>query len=765
MLFHYLKIALRHILEDKLQSTISMVGIAFGIFCFCLTLYCMNLFDDGYSDFPHYADLAELRIAGQGSSYTEDMIPGKLVETLENNPVMGIEKVASYLFWNDANITFSKNDTETVPFLCRIALVNADFFDVFSCRPVNGSKTLKPGEAIISEACAQKVFGKQNPVGRQLCFTPVGGDMQKAGFSKIVGVIRDLSQGSPMQSDVYLPSAQERTKVMVLLANRVPEREINERLSRMNLLPGQPEKEIKVVRVSSILLSTEELAMKTLVLFVASLVLIAGLINFLKNCIYSFYSRTQELSLRKELGAGRLSLWSMLFLEIMMVLLGAAIISICLSELIVPRLYLFLPPAITALLSPDLPALIVRQVWMVALLCIGCALIAWIAIVRMKRWSVIRGLRGTGSARQGKHAVRNFMVGFQIFICILFIGGTLGFHFVYRNIEQNSYYPLSREELDGIWTFSLQEPQLQGRHDEIESQLKQLGGVKDILRTSYWYTVPYEMTQGYRMYGLVVRAGKNYFSFYNIPVHGSLPDNEQKIAVPRSFMEILQTDTTRINPVLGDKSFQVSGYFERVPFQVERKRTFTVVSFSGQGNHFYVKCVPGKEKEVQEQIRQIIRRYLPDTIPFRMMSLEEEIYETSKGWFDQLRNLFAILSVITIVITVMGIYSTITVDSLSRQKEVAIRKVNGAGRRDIVYLFGKLYLRLWLIAGLIAFPALFLLTRAFSGDLAGYTAHFNRPWFWLAVFGISALLVFVTVAYRIGKISELNPALMVRKDG
>lgn len=551
---------------------------------------------------------------------------------------------------------------------------------------------------------------------------------------------------------------------MVLLAPRASEREINKRLEKMNLLPEQLQKEIKVVRVSSKPLVPEQVVVQTLILFIASLVLIAGLINFLKNCVYTFYNRTQELSLRKELGAGRLSLWNMLFLEILLVLLGAGAISICISELVISHLYLFLPAKAHQLLTISLRDLLIKQMWIVIALCAGCALIAWLAVIRMEKLSVIRGLQGAGAIHRGRHVIRNFMVGFQIFICTLFIGGTLGLHFIYRNMENDRYYPLPHKELKRIWTFSLSEPQLQGRQDEILSQIKQLSGVEDVLRVSYHYSLPYESSQGYRMYGVVLSAGKNYFSFYNVPVQGKLPDNDQTIVVQKSFWKILMADTAMTNTVLGNKTYQVTGYYEREPFTVEQSRSFTAVTFSEQGNHFYVKSVPGQEEGIKEQIDRIIRRYLPATIPLPIISREKELNEVSRGEFDLLRNLFAILSLITIVITVMGIYATITVDSLSRQKEVAIRKVNGASMKDIVYLFGKLYLRLWGVASLIAFSVLFLITQTVSNDFRKYTSHFSSLWFWFVVLILAALLVFVTVAYRIKKISKLNPAVMVRKD-
>ena len=148
---------------------------------------------------------------------------------------------------------------------------------------------------------------------------------------------------------------------------------------------------------------------------------------------------------------------------------------------------------------------------------------------------------------------------------------------------------------------------------------------------------------------------------------------------------------------------------------------------------------------------------MPASIPFLLTTKQEERFRLNGGEM-LISDLFSLLSVISIVITVLGIYSAITLDTVSRQKEVAIRKINGAGPKVIALLFGKLYIRLLAIS---AIPALRILTQEKITIDPGWL---NNPLMWLAILLLTTTIVFVTVAYRIWLISRLNPAEVIKTE-
>ena len=127
--------------------------------------------------------------------------------------------------------------------------------------------------------------------------------------------------------------------------------------------------------------------------------------------------------------------------------------------------------------------------------------------------------------------------------------------------------------------------------------------------------------------------------------------------------------------------------------------------------------------------------------------------------------LFMLLSVISLIITVLGIYSAITLDTYSRQKEVAIRKINGAGPRVIALLFGKLYIRLLVIAAIPSLAIVYLFLRMLISKKVVISAEWlNNPVLWLSIIFLTTTIVFITVAYRIWLISRLNPAEVIKSE-
>ena len=101
----------------------------------------------------------------------------------------------------------------------------------------------------------------------------------------------------------------------------------------------------------------------------------------------------------------------------------------------------------------------------------------------------------------------------------------------------------------------------------------------------------------------------------------------------------------------------------------------------------------------------------------------------------------------------------------SRQKEVAIRKINGAGPRVIALLFGKLYIRLLVIAAIPSLTIVYLFLRMLISKKVVISAEWlNNPVLWLSIIFLTTTIVFITVAYRIWLISRLNPAEVIKSE-
>ena len=169
---------------------------------------------------------------------------------------------------------------------------------------------------------------------------------------------------------------------------------------------------------------------------------------------------------------------------------------------------------------------------------------------------------------------------------------------------------------------------------------------------------------------------------------------------------------------------------------------------NGNVGHCYIKCYTDKKEEVRQWMTQLLQEVLPE-------SVEPEI----TTFLDDITLFFSIVS---LIITLLGVYSAITLDTERRQKEVAIRKINGAGIKQIILLFSRLYMLLLTTSALLAFPVVYVILHMWKEI---YQIFFNDGiLYWVGIFVGVTLLTALTVIFRILRIVRLNPAEVIKNE-
>ncbi|WP_303140488.1 ABC transporter permease [uncultured Parabacteroides sp.] len=785
MLKHYLKIAIRQIGKNKVQYLLSIIGIAIGLLCFSMTSYYIRRFNNQFSAWPNSGRMANVYVKSTKNGYEHPYVPGKVVQELMGNPITGINKATYSYGYERANITICKENQEEIPFQCSFQNITEDFPAIFGVQTTKGqTPALKPGEVWISESSAKKILGKENPVGKTLYFSRADNDTSAIKYSTISAVIKDLPDGAREKSDLYfletasIQPEREYRDLVVLLDKAVLSKEINQRLRRQIPAFGKNNDCYLTVRTfKEEMYKPDNLSATFFVPLIGSLILIAAMINFLKFCIQSFYNRTRELSLRKCLGSDSKGLFGLLFSEIAILFILSALASLALIEWVIPVYYQYM--ASKELINENMfihtPTLICQEMEYLSFLLILCALIAAWAVFRIKYITLTEGVKGV---KRQRHGVRNFMLGVQLFICFLFIGGAIGLGNIHLLTEDKRNNTLTDEECARIWKMELWEPQVQGHEEEIVSRIRTLAGVEDILLETPGKYLDYKNKLGEEVHGLQYLASKNYPNFMKLPVEGRMPQASNEIAVSRSLIWELEKDGEK-NPTsvqLGDQTYQITGIYEQLPFEpvytkeqtakVNQYLRFSFITVPEKANYStaYIKCVAGQEQNIRKEILRIVHSRLPASIPFLLTTKQEERFRLN-GESELISNLFTLLSVISVIITVLGIYSAITLDTVSRQKEVAIRKINGAGPKVIALLFGKLYIRLLLISAVPSLAIVYTFLRILTKEKITIAPEWlNNPFMWLGIIFLTASIVFVTVAYRIWLISRLNPAETIKTE-
>ena len=160
-------------------------------------------------------------------------------------------------------------------------------------------------------------------------------------------------------------------------------------------------------------------------------------------------------------------------------------------------------------------------------------------------------------------------------------------------------------------------------------------------------------------------------------------------------------------------------------------------------------------------IEKIRREVLPENISYQVRTFQDDLYEIQAMEY-MLKDTILFFAIVSIIITLLGVYSSITLDTERRQKEVAIRKVNGAGMSHIIWLFTRLYITLLMVTAALSFPLVYLVLQLWKQI---YTVFFNCGfWFWTGIFISVAMITALTIWFRILKIARVNPVESIKNE-
>ena len=768
MLFHYLKVSFRQLMKNKVQYTLSILGIAIGLLCFSVFNYYLRETFDQYKAWPNYKNMAHFYI-DSGKDQVRWALDEPTLQQLIERPVAGIEKIA-YLKRTSLPLSFFKDGRE-VTVSQSVYAINTDFIETFSLQTID-KKTpeLLSDRVLISQTYARNLFGDENPVGKEI---RLSWDENSSSTYTVSGVLRDFSpqlQKAYETNDVYILyeaaihenfAGSHLFSPTILCAKNVSLKEINQRLKGRFPSYSEKEQEIIVKSISEPGNPSERLVRFT-ILLLASLILISAMINFLKFTIQSFVSRTRELSLRKSFGSNNIRLFAMLFTEVLIVLVLSMIASYFVTKLFIWFYYNYLPPTVVqrGLIQINEWSLFSQQVEQMFYLLVISSIVCLLALIRIKWTNIVVGIRSTG---QGKHKLRNFFLCFQLIICFFFSGFSVVVADLYLDHEKLRNKTLSDEECERIWHVqSMTNEQWFEQATEIISDIRSLNSVEDVLlyRRLSTKTV---LTDSGEFVARTSFVGGNYGRFMNLPVSGRMPGNANEVAVSRSLKQALETAGSAENFRIGDEYYRITGTYESLPFDLLESPPYSEKSFSiiiyipeNELAGFYIKAIAGQEKKAREAILETIRKYIPGFEKQLLVGMHDENRMSSFGSAKTASDLLLLLSIVSLLITSLGIYSAITLDTRSRRKEVAIRKINGAGKKEIALLFGKLYINLLIISAVIILPVDYLI-----GWKSGTPFSFFHL---LITVLIVSSIVFITVFWRIWQILKVNPAEVIKSE-
>ncbi|MBC7893588.1 MAG: ABC transporter permease, partial [Sphingobacteriaceae bacterium] len=176
--------------------------------------------------------------------------------------------------------------------------------------------------------------------------------------------------------------------------------------------------------------------------------------------------------------------------------------------------------------------------------------------------------------------------------------------------------------------------------------------------------------------------------------------------------------------------------------------------------YLYVRVRPGNPAATLDFLKQQIHQFYPDQ-PFQFTFLDETI-QTMYRRETQLGAILGWFSALAILIGCLGIFGLATYTAQQRVKEIGIRKVLGASVLSVFALLSNDFLKLVVVALLIASP---LAWWAMNQWLAGFAYHIHIAWW---VFVLTSFLVMgialLTVSFQSIKAALMNPVKSLRSE-
>ena len=370
-----------------------------------------------------------------------------------------------------------------------------------------------------------------------------------------------------------------------------------------------------------------------------------------------------------------------------------------------------------------------------------------------------------------RHTFRNAMIGLQLVISMFFAGG-VALTWLASNelLFDKMYNPLPEGEQERIVVLPLKTQYLENNIQPILTEVRKMPEVEDVI--SYCISNPinfhvyteYERKDKSVAHIVMSSGSPRYFRFFHIPMQGKVvPDDASgEVYVSEAFKQLLDADGNTGTVRLDNRDYRIAGVYKALFNEVEAPQYMgSVFMPSNDAQLYYIKVTEATDLPVfLKRLDDLCREFVPSTLPIDLMTLDES--DEGLNIIKTMRVAMSVLAVVSLLLVVLSIFSAISMDTVARLKEVAIRKINGATPRNIAWMFGKVYILLFAFTFLLVYPLLFLSMKTL---LQSYTIDCIYRWEWPLLMFISVgSLVVVTLGMKIWQVMRLNPAEVIKRE-
>jgi putative ABC transport system permease protein len=500
---------------------------------------------------------------------------------------------------------------------------------------------------------------------------------------------------------------------------------------------------------------------------VAIFILLIACVNFINLTTARASKRAKEVGVRKVLGAGRKKLVGQFLTESLILTLISFIISVFLVLLSAPLYEQVFGKsfAITGAVNFTMIAIAVLLFFIVG---IGIGIYP---AFYLSRFNAIKTLKGI-LTKEGKPYLRNVLVIIQFTISIVLISSTLVIY------QQQQY--IKNKKLgftkDNILVLPLTGDEAQSKYVLIKQQLMELPEISSIAASS---EVPHRgfTTNGYKPEGAenymqihVVDADEDFLKTYNIPLVNGKNFSSERLFDKNGYLinetlagqlgwtdavgkKIQRNGEHEVIGVVKDFHF-ASLHDEIEPLLITNK------PWQDKFDYLAVHYNSGHVSQLLASIKTRWQKIVSDT-PFDYWFLNDSYNQLYRSE-QQFQHAFLYSAVLAIVLAVLGILGLITFSIEQRTKEIGVRKVLGAGSLSVAGLLSKDFLKLVVIANIVALPVAWYFMNKWLQDFAN---RIELSWWIFLLAGLLAIMIaLLTVGMKAIKAALVNPVKNLRTE-
>lgn len=809
MYFNYLKIAIRNILRHKVYAVINIGGLALGMAAFIIIYIIVSQHLNYDSHFSKADRIYRVNVSSQFENQTRKVIktPILLAETLPKYS-QNIENTLRIIKGSHKLVSYQKKHFTLSDFY----YADESFFELFDVEIINGNRLnpLKDSASIvITEEIAEKYFGTENPIGKELSLDngwkfkvsavckpfPRNSHFKFAVLADLKVVIKQVEKNmgftkkhqywqNDMVTTYFLLKKGGNLAEVDKGLNKIIETEIvpyikeftgltnHEYYAHNNFYFFQTQALTDIHTGESIEGEFEPAYSTffiTVFVSIALIILILACINFMNLATARSSTRAVEIAMRKVAGATRKQLIFQFLAESVLL----SFLSLLFSLIIIEFIFVLGPEPISPYSDYHFFPFVLIFTFIVGIFA-GSYPAFYLSNI-----SVINSLHGKASLGIKSLKMRRFLVVLQLAITfiILISRGVIiqQIDFFYEKnfgFEKDRIYVLKRAYV------------LDSLKSEFVKQLKQN---KNIVDASFINAIPGEDEVMFPVvlgsdttkikYVSELVVDKRFNATFGVKILQKLDtvgenfDPQKYLSINQSAANLLNikdlNDTVSVNYFFYNsmfKGFRVGEIVEDFHFQtLYNKIKPTILRHGLEKGYSKYLAIRIKKKNSEQTIQFINQKwndFVPDNI-FELFPMQKQVVELYRKEHNT-AVLFILFSVLAVIIATMGIFGLTAFSVAKRTREIGIRKAFGTPITRIIYMLSVEFITWLIFSFVIASPLAYFIMLAW---LDRFAYHVEIDWIIFAQAGIFMFLItLITVIFYAFKAARKNPAIALRHE-